>query len=280
MPRRLIPFASRRPTVAVLRLAGFVSAAASPVGARLSVAGLADSIERAFGLRGLKAVALQVNSPGGSPVQSGMIARRIRACAIERDVPVFAFVEDVAASGGYWIACAADAIFADRSSIVGSIGVISAGFGFDRAIERLGVERRVHRQGRNKAMLDPFRPEDPEDVARLEVLHREIHSAFVDHVRDRRGKRLKADDDTLFNGDVWTGARAAELGLIDGLGDLRATMRDRFGEDVRLAPIGPRRGWLRRRFGASAPPPRDPAAFVEAVAAALEERAALSRFGL
>ncbi len=281
MLTRLLPFASKAPVVPVLRLSGVISAEASPFRGRLSMAGLAGAIERACRIRGLAAVALQINSPGGSPVQSALIAGRIRTRARERDVPVFAFVEDVAASGGYWLACAADEIYADRSSIVGSIGTISAGFGFSEAIGRLGIERRVYHEGRNKGMLDPFKPEDPEDVARLQAIQKDIHRAFVDHVRNRRGKRLKADDDTLFNGDIWTGEHAARLGLIDGLGDLRATMRDRFGETVRLPVIGAARSWLRRRLGTSAPGPwHDPGTVFDGIAAAVEERALWARFGL
>lgn len=279
MSLRFLPFAPKAPVVPVLPLFGFISASPAPFGRRLSLAGVAALVERACSMRGVKALALQVNSPGGSPVQSTLIARRIRARAKERDIPILAFIEDIAASGGYWIACAADEIYADRSSVVGSIGVISAGFGFDRAIARLDIDRRVHTQGRNKAMLDPFSPENPEDVERLRGLHGEIHRAFIDHVRERRGKRLKGDDDTLFNADVWTGERAAELGLIDGLGDLRSTLRDRFGEEVRMPILGPARGWLRRRFGmaAFAPGPADP---VADLLAAVEERAHWARFGL
>lgn len=278
---RVPPFLARPPTVAVLRFAGIVSPTPSPLRPALNAATVSGAVERACRLRGLKAIALQVNSPGGSPVQSALIANRVRARARERDVPVFAFVEDVAASGGYWLACAADEIYADRASIVGSIGVISAGFGFNEAIAKLGIDRRVHHRGSRKAMLDPFRPEDPGDVERLNALHGDIHRAFIDHVRNRRGKRLKGDDETLFNGDVWTGERAVELGLVDGLGELRATMRDRFGEEVRLPLIGAARGWLRRRLGMAAwPPPFDAAAAVGGILAALEERAVWARYGL
>ena len=213
------------------------------------MAGLAVPIQQAFSLRGVKAVALSINSPGGSPVQSALIARRVRSLAREKELPVFAFIEDIAASGGYWLACAADEIFAEPSSIVGSIGVISAGFGFQDAIKRLGIERRVYAEGRHKAILDPFKPEDPNDIERLKILQRDIFQDFKDHVRERRGKRLKGDEETLFNGDVWTGGRAAELGLIDGLGDLRTVLRDRFGERVKLRPVGASRRWFRRRIG-------------------------------
>ena len=281
MLTRLLPFLPRPPVVPVLRLSGIIAAASTPFRSQLNLSALAGAIDRACGIRGMKALALQINSPGGSPVQSTLIAKRIRARARERDVPVFAFIEDIAASGGYWLACAADEIYAERSSIVGSIGVISAGFGFHEAISRLGIERRVHHQGRNKAMLDSFQPEDPAHAARLEEVQRGMYQDFIDHVRARRGKRLKGDDETLFNGDIWTGEQAAALGLIDGLGELRATMRDRFGEEVRLPAIGPARGWVRRRLGTAPPSPwHDPGAVFGGVLTAAEERAMWARFGL
>jgi len=263
------------PVVAVVRLSGVIGPL-GPWRGGLSLAGLAATLDRAFGLGGLKGVALAINSPGGSPVQSALIAKRIRALAAEKKLPVFAFAEDVAASGGYWLATAGDEIYADDSSIVGSIGVISAGFGFPELLQRLGVERRVHAAGARKSMLDPFRPENPDDVARLEALQREIHDSFKAQVRARRGARLKADDETLFSGEFWTGRRALELGLIDGLGDLRSVMRARFGAKVRLRPVGVQRGWLMRRLG------RSTAAddWVHDVLGAVEERALWARFGL
>ncbi|MEX0814127.1 MAG: S49 family peptidase [Dongiaceae bacterium] len=267
----------RRPVVGVVRLAGVIGAI-GPLRGGLTLAGLAGTLERAFALRNLKAVALAVNSPGGSAVQSALIAKRIRDLAAEKSVPVVAFVEDVAASGGYWLACAADEIFADESSILGSIGVISAGFGFAALLERFGVERRVHVAGARKGMLDPFRAELPEDVARLEALQRDIHDNFKAQVRGRRGARLKADDETLFNGDIWTGRRALDLGLIDGIGDLRATLRARFGDKVRLRPVGAEGAWLRRRLrlGAAA---RE-GGWARELVAALAERELWSRYGL
>ena len=240
------------PIVAVVRLTGVIGPM-GPLRGGLSLAGLAPTLERAFSLGGIKAVALAVNSPGGSPVQSSLIAKRIRALAAEKKLPVFAFAEDVAASGGYWLATAGDEIFADESSIVGSIGVISAGFGFQDLLQRVGVERRVHTAGARKSMLDPFRPENAEDIARLEALQRDIHDGFKAQVRSSRGARLKGDDDTLFSGEFWTGRRALELGLIDGIGDLRSVMRARFGEKVRFRVVGAPTGWLRRRLGLGAP---------------------------
>jgi len=228
-------------------------------------------------------VALSINSPGGSPVQSAQIAKRIRDLARERDVPVIAFVEDIAASGGYWLACAGDEIFADPSSIVGSIGVVSAGFGFPELLAKFGVERRVHTSGTRKAMLDPFRPEQPDDVAVLAGLQQDIHESFKAQVRERRGRRLKADEATLFNGEVWSGRRALEIGLIDGLGDLRTVLRQRFGDQVRLVPVGRQRGWLARQirpgatWGEAGFGERD---WAGELIEALEARALWGRYGL
>ena len=264
-------FRPRTPLVPVLRLQGVIGSMAFRGG--LSLAGLAGQIERAFSARGAVAVALQINSPGGSPVQSALIHARIRQFAAEKNLPVVAFAEDVAASGGYWLALAADEIFADTNSIVGSIGVISAGFGFQQVLERFGIERRVHAQGARKAMLDPFRPEQPEHVARLLAIQRDMHDSFKALVRERRGAKLVGDDATLFEGDVWTGRRAVELGLIDGLGDLRSTMRYRYGEKVRLRVVGGQSSWLRRRLGFGA-------SLVHDTITALEERALWARYGL
>ncbi|HJQ58935.1 MAG TPA: S49 family peptidase, partial [Vineibacter sp.] len=238
------------PLVPVVRLSGVI-AAREAFGRSLSLVSVAARLERAFKLRGAKAVALLVNSPGGSPVQSALIGRRIRLLAEEAELPVHVFVEDVAASGGYWLACAGDDIHADAASIVGSIGVLSAGFGFQRLLERWGVERRVHTAGATKAQLDPFRPEDPEDVARLRRLQDDIHADFKAWVRERRGVRLKGDDATLFEGEFWTGRRALELGLIDGIGHLRDVLRARYGEKVQTPLVGERRSFnpLRRLLG-------------------------------
>lgn len=257
------------PTVAVVRLYGGIGMG-GPFGRGLDDEGLAPILNRAFGARGLKAVALAINSPGGSPAQSALIGARIRRLADEKSVPVLAFCEDVAASGGYWLACAADEIFADANSLLGSIGVVSAGFGLHEAIGRLGVERRVYTAGTRKTMLDPFRPEDADDVARLKRIQGVIHQNFIAHVRERRGARLAADDATLFNGDVWLGAEAQALGLIDGVGHLVPTMKARFGEKVRFTVARPRRSLL-QRLGAPG---------VSEVIGALEERAARARFGL
>ncbi len=275
---RLLP---PRPVVAVLRLEGTIMAREGGLGRRsLSLRGLADQIERAFGLDGLVAVALVINSPGGSPAQSALIQGRIRQFAAEKNVPVLAFAEDVAASGGYWLALAADEIFATEGSIIGSIGVISAGFGFTEVLKRFGVERRVYTAGEHKGMLDPFQPEDPDDVARLKALHIDLHDSFKSIVRSRRGARLKEDPE-LFSGAIFTGPQALARGLIDGIGEVRGVLRERFGDTVRLAPIPPRSsgGWLRRRLpsmgGRSLP-----VEFVGDLLDAVEERVIWARFGL
>ena len=283
----LIParFRPERPLVPVVRLSGVIGAA-MPFRQGLSVATVAPALERAFGLKHAKAVAFVVNSPGGSAAQSHLIFRRIRALAEERKIPVFAFIEDAGASGGYMLACAGDEIFADASSLVGSIGVVSAGFGFDRLIERFGIERRLHAAGSAKAMLDPFRPERPEDVERLKGIQSRIHALFVALVEGRRAGRLKGDRGELFSGAVWAGAEALELGLVDGLGDLRTVMRERFGDKVRLKPVAVARpGLIARLMGRRVPTIDaglvatglvDPAALL----AAMEERAAWARIGL
>jgi serine protease SohB len=266
------------PVVAVVRLSGVIGQL-GPWHRGLSLATLAAPIERAFKLRHLKAVALAVNSPGGSPVQSALIARRIRALAAEKEVPVLAFAEDIAASGGYWLACAADEIFADESSIIGSIGVVSAGFGFPDLLSRLGVERRLHTSGERKAMLDPFLREQPDDVERLKGIQRDIHGSFQAMVDECRGDRLKAPPEELFSGEFWTGRRALELGLIDGIGDLRGVMRERFGDKVKLRSVGAARPWWCRRLG-FAHGAAESADWAAGALAAVEERFFWGRFGL
>ena len=269
------------PVVAVLRLAGVIGQL-GPLRRGLGLAPLAGPIERAFRLGNLAAVALSVNSPGGSPVQAALIAKRIRALAGEKAVPVVAFAEDVACSGGYWLACAADEIYAEEASIVGSIGVVSGGLGFPELLSRLGIERRLHTAGERKAMLDPFIEEKAADVKRLKAILAEIHESFKQMVRERRGGRLVAAEKELFSGEFWTGRRALELGLIDGIGDLRTIMRQRFGERVKLRQIAVARRWRWWRPGSSghgeaAPDPGDWAA---SLVAAAEERLMWNRFGL
>lgn len=270
----------RGPVVPVVRLSGVI-ASGGLLGSRgLSIESVAPLLKRAFDTRGAKAVALSINSPGGSPVQSALIGQRIRLLAAEKDVKVIAFVEDVAASGGYWLACAADEIIVDLSSIVGSIGVISAGFGFQDLIARIGVERRMHTSGERKSMLDPFRPEKPEDVERLHRLQAEIHDGFKDWVRERRAGKLKGDEASLFSGEFWTGKRGLELGLVDGIGELRATLQSRYGAKVHLPVIGPRRRLL-SRFGLGASIGGTGIDSIgPATLAAIEERLHWQRFGL
>jgi serine protease SohB len=234
----------RRDQVTVLRLEGIIGAGPRLGAPALTDAGLAPLVEAAFRRGRPTAVALAINSPGGSAAQSSLIAARIRRLADEKQVPVHAFVEDVAASGGYWLATAADRIHVDPNSIVGSIGVISASFGFHDFITRHGIERRVHTAGEDKSLLDPFRPERPEDVERLRRLQATIHDNFIEQVRARRGDRLAGDG--LFTGEIWVGAAAVEVGLADDVGHLVPVMRGLYGDKVRFAVMAPRRPWLRR----------------------------------
>lgn len=244
-----LPFTRGGPTVAVIRLTGVIAAGAGLGRKGLSLDGLAAPIQRAFSARGVRAVALAVNSPGGSPVQSALIAARIRQWAEQKDLPVYAFCEDAAASGGYWLACAADHVYAMPGSIVGSIGVVSAGFGFQEAIGKLGIERRVHTAGEKKAILDPFQPEKPEEVERLKSIQRELHGQFIDWVKERRGGRLQASDEALFTGEFWTGAKGKELGLVDEIGEMRETLRKIFGDKTRFRLMNPPKGRFARMFG-------------------------------
>ncbi|MFG1463072.1 S49 family peptidase [Xanthobacter sp. DSM 24535] len=284
--RRLLPARWRDDltTVPVVRLSGAIGMI-TPFQQSLTLAGVAKTLDRAFAVKRAPAVALIINSPGGAPVQSHLIHKRIRALAEEKEKHVFAFVEDVAASGGYMIACAADEIFVDLSSIVGSIGVISAGFGFDKLIERIGVERRVHTAGTRKMMLDPFRPEQEEDVERLKALQRDIHQMFADLVRRRRGPVLSGDDDLLFSGEFWAGAQALSLGLADGVGDLREILRARYGREVRTPLVTAPGGWFGRRApgvgtSGSAIGGAAGVGFAQGLASLAEERALWSRYGL
>jgi len=261
-----LPFLKNPPLVSVVRLTGSIG-----LGGRNSLndATLAPLLEKAFRRGKPAAVAIELNSPGGSPVQSALIGARIRRLSEETKVPVFVFVEDVAASGGYWIACAADEIWADASSILGSIGVISAGFGAHIFLARQGLERRVHTAGASKSMLDPFRPENPEDVARLKQLLGDLHENFIAHVKARRGDKLDRATD-LFTGDIWLARRAGELGLIEGIGHLKPKLQERFGDKVQFRRYGLRRP-IWSRFGAE---------LAQDVFAGIEERAAYARFGL
>jgi signal peptide peptidase SppA len=282
--RRLLPARLRGdgPVVPVVRLSGVIGGGSS-FRPGMSLAGVAKVLERAFTLRGAKAVAIVINSPGGSPVQSHQIYNRIRQLAAEKKLRVLVFVEDVAASGGYMIACAGDEIFCDPSSIVGSIGVVGGSFGFEGLIEKLGIERRLYTSGKNKAMLDPFLPENPDDVARLKALQHEIHEMFIDLVKRSRGARLKEDDD-LFTGAYWTGQKSINLGLADAIGDLRGVLRARFGDKVKTPVIASNPGLLagllgRRSAGAGALVSLG-SSLPEETLAALESRAIWARYGL
>lgn len=263
--------------VPVVRLHGVIAADQRP--GRINIASVAPLLKRAFDFKSAPAVAVVVNSPGGSPVQSRLIAKRMRDLAEEHGKPVLVFVEDAAASGGYFIATGGDEIIVDPSSIVGSIGVIFAGFGFVEAIEKLGIERRVHTAGKNKSTLDPFLPEKSQDVERIKALELDVHQVFIDWVKSRRVGKLRAGDDELFTGEFWSGQRGVELGLVDSVGDLRATLRDRYGEDVRMKVIEPKRSWFslpRIGFGGRI----GAGDLVSDVVAAVEDRVVWSRLGL
>lgn len=273
-------FFKKDPVVAVIPLHGVIASGGGKLrGEQLNLMGLAETIKDAFETKNLSAVALSVNSPGGSPVQSALIASRIRQLADEKKIPVYAFAEDVMASGGYWLGCCADEIYADQNSVVGSIGVISAGFGFTGLMEKIGVERRTYSAGENKSKLDPFSPEKESDVEWLKKLQIEIHDNFKSYVKERRGDRLKKrKDKELFSGDVWTGAKAVELGLIDGLADIRSFMREKYGEKVKLELLEGRKSWLQRTLGLGAQSPMSEA--VGAVAERVKSEAHWNRFGL
>jgi len=284
--KQLIPAKFRRDAavVPVVRLSGVIGAV-TPLRPGLTLAGIAKTLERAFATKHAKAVALVINSPGGSPVQSRQIYLRIRQLATEKKLPVLVFVEDVAASGGYMIACAGDEIFCDPSSILGSIGVVGGGFGFQDLIKRIGVERRLHTAGEHKAMLDPFLPEDPDDVRRLKALQREIHAIFIALVKGSRGARLKGSADVLFTGEYWAGEKSVSLGLADKIGDIRSTLRERYGEKVLTPVIAPASGMLSGLLGRRSPGAGALAAFdgigglPDDLISALETRAIWARFG-
>jgi signal peptide peptidase SppA len=279
IPARLRPGTA---VVPVVRLSGVIGAV-TPLRPGMSLAGVARTLERAFATKNAKAVALVINSPGGSPVQSRQIYLRIRQLATEKKLPVLVFVEDVAASGGYMIACAGDEIFCDPSSILGSIGVVGGFFGFQELIKKVGIERRLYTAGSHKAMLDPFLPENPDDVARVKALQREIHAIFIALVKQSRGTRLKGADDVLFTGEYWAGETSISLGLADAIGDLRSTLRARYGDKVLTPVIAPATGMLsgllgRRSAGTLASLEGIPG-LPEEVISALESRAIWAKFG-
>ena len=270
--------------VPVVRLSGLIGAV-TPLRPGMSLTGVAKTLERAFATKHARAVALVINSPGGSPVQSRQIYLRIRQLAAEKKLPVLVFVEDVAASGGYMIACAGDEIFCDPSSILGSIGVVGGSFGFQELIQKIGVERRLYTAGAHKAMLDPFLPENPDDVARIKALQREIHAIFIALVKQSRGSRLKGADDLLFTGEYWAGETSVSLGLADAIGDLRSTLRARYGDKVLTPVIAPATGILssllgRKSAGAGMLASLDGiASLPDEVISALETRAIWAKFG-
>lgn len=253
----------------------------TPLRPGITISSVARLLERAFSYKRASAVAIVINSPGGSPVQSHLVYRRIRQLADEKKLPVIVFVEDVGASGGYMIACAGDEIVCDVSSIVGSIGVVGATFGFDKAIQKFGIERRVYTAGDRKVMLDPFLPENPDDVARLKAIQEDIHQAFIGLVKSRRAGKLKGPESALFSGEYWAGEEALRLGLVDGLGEIRSFLRERYGEKV-VTPVVADRGWFGRRFlGFSAPLGALSAeGFADDMLSAAETRAIWARFGL
>ena len=281
--RPLVParFRIDLPVVPVVRLSGVIGAV-TPLRMGLTLATTARSLERAFSIRRACAVALAINSPGGSPAQSHLIFRRIRQLAEEKKIPVFAFIEDIGASGGYMLACAADEIVCDEFSMVGSIGVVGGSFGMVKLIEKLGIERRLYTAGERKVLLDPFLPEKPEDVKRLKAIQKDIHENFIAMVKERRGIRLRGADKTLFSGEFWTAQAALELGVIDRIGDLRSSLRERFGDKVRTPLISAERTW----FGRAAPGVGGldqlwhKPGLAEEVVSAVEARALWARYGL
>ena len=278
------PF-TRTPVVPVLRLSGAIGMA-SPLRPGLSIASLAEPLQKAFEMSKTPAVALIINSPGGSAVQSSLILKRIRALADENEKKVHVFLEDVAASGGYYLAIGGDEIYAEPSSIVGSIGVISSGFGFVEAIDKLGIERRVYTAGRSKAILDPFLPQKPEDIERLASLQRDAHDVFIGAVKERRAGKLKGPDDELFSGAFWSGKQALEYGLIDGISDIRTRMRELYGDDVKLKVVPIERPGLLSKLRRS--PSLDSlsalagpeTSLTDELLSTLETRALWSRYGL
>lgn len=281
LPARFRPGAA---IVPVVRLSGVIGAV-TPLRPGMTLAGVARVLERAFSVRNAKAVALVINSPGGSPVQSRQIYLRIKQLAAEKKLPVLVFVEDVAASGGYMIACAGDEIFCDPSSILGSIGVVGGSFGFQEAIKKLGIERRLYTAGEHKAMLDPFLPENTDDVARLKSIQREIHQIFIALVKESRRPRLKGTEDTLFTGEYWAGETAVSLGLADGIGDIRSTLRARYGEKVLTPVIAQPTGLLSGILGRKSPGAGQlsvldgMAGLPDELISALETRAIWAKFG-
>jgi serine protease SohB len=281
--RMLLParFRTDIPVVPVVRLSGVIGVS-TPLRPGLMISSAAKTLERAFSVRNARAVALLINSPGGSPSQSHLIYRRIRDLSAEKEIPVIAFVEDIGASGGYMLSCAADEIICDQFSIVGSIGVVGGSFGFAKLMDKLGVERRLYTSGEHKAMLDPFLPEDAGDVKRIKAIQKDIHERFIALVKERRAGKLKGPEKTLFSGEFWTAPKAIELGLADSIGDLRSVLRNRFGEKVRTPLISAERSLFGRRLqgvGFAAALAGQPG-LADDLVSALETRALWARYGL
>lgn len=269
-----------KPVIAILRLEGVIGRISS-MKSGLSLCSVNKLIEKMFKIERLKAVCLAINSPGGSPVQSELIAARIIDLAKERDIPVYSFVEDVAASGGYWLACAGDKIFASKSSIVGSIGVISSGFGFHDAIAKLGIQRRVYTQGKTKSVLDPFQPEKEADVKIIKKIQKEIHEHFIETVKKRRGGKITQSDDIIFNGEFWSGQTAVDYGLVDGLENMHSFIKNKYGDEVKIEYIEQKQSWFKKRFMSSATDTKMLTdSMVDSVAEELETRLFKNRFNL
>ncbi len=241
-------FSKKKVVISVLRLDGVIGKTGA-IKSGLNLSSLNELIEKTFKNERLSAVCLIINSPGGSPVQSELIANRIINLANEKNIPVYSFVEDVAASGGYWLACAGDKIYVSESSIIGSIGVISSGFGFSELIKKIGIERRIYTQGVNKSVLDPFMPEKETDIIVVKKIQKDIHEHFVNYVKKRRQGRLTQSDDILFNGEFWGGQTAVDFGLVDGINDLYSFIKSKFGDDVKLEYIEPKQSWFKKKFG-------------------------------
>jgi signal peptide peptidase SppA len=261
----------RAPIVSVIKLQGVIGAGGA-MKSGISIDSVEEEITKAFNVKKLQAVAIIINSPGGSPVQSELIHKKIKSLALEKKVPVLAFAQDVAASGGYWLLCAGDEIYASENSIIGSIGVISAGFGFAEVIKKLGIERRIYTQGKNKSVLDPFSPEKEEDIALIKNIQKNIHDSFKNLVKTSRQGKLNSDDDHLFSGEFWTGKEALKLGLIDDIGDMDSVIKSRFGEKVKIKNFSKEKGWFRRKFGISSA--------IDHLFYLVIEKISLERFGL
>ena len=257
--------------IPTLRLSGVIGQAGF-MRSGLSSSNLDKLITKLFSDKKAPAVALIINSPGGSPTQSSLIAKKILEFANRKKKKIYAFVEDVAASGGYWLACSADEIFASKASIIGSIGVVSSGFGFDKAIQKLGVERRLYTSGENKAILDPFLPENKDDVKRLKGIQKELHNQFISFVKSRRGSKISNENKEIFTGAFWSGEKSLELGLIDSFGEMKAVLKDRFGENLKIKEFAPKKKLF--GFGSLL------SGALDMLINKVEERSAFNKFGL